>query len=819
MRRIAQCLAPLAALLAVEAVGFHRLIENPSHLIVDGERPSLDHAYRGRTRAIGNDLTSVFLPRFLYVAEHVNTWGRAPSWDALGFGGRPLVGNPQAGGSYPPLWLAWKARSPGGLGWLTAAHLVWAGLGVYALTRVLGFGRSAATLAGVCYEAAPYLIAHTFEGHYPHVWAACWYPWAFWALTIGLRGSPVGLLALPVALAATFLTGHPQEWYYLVVVMTVWVGFEAWRVARESGRREAWRPLTFWVAAVGLSVGLCAVDMVPQLAAGGSSLKAGAASLTHANRYRVHSSNLMQLLSPFSLGGPQDYRGEDNYWETVLSIGLAPLALAALGLFGHPERATVRRWGVLVAATVVFAGGRALGLYSVMYAILPGMNRFRVPARTLFLASLGASVLAGAGVDRILRAAVEPATWPRARRRLLAGLGVVAAALIAARATHWLGACGTSRELVALWRAAAEPAVWWAVAGTSALVWLGRSPRGAMRAAIGLGVVAAVELAIQAQSLIVCAPASAFLGDDPAGRAIRADRGDLATPARIATFGTVYPDLNAAALGFEKTNVNDGFQLQHAADLYQRLYPLLDPARPKGPTDGPMDTVVEERRGRVGQAVLDLMAVDYLVSDRALPLPNFEPLATGSDGLSVWKNRSALPRAYVTPRAVVVAKTKVRHAPRVDDLTPRDGVLMARDPLAGTGPNRQPFTTAEWSSPDPDEAVVRVTTAAPGLLVVASTWMPGWTATVDGRPAQVERGNHWQQVVALPEAGAHEVVLRYVPPGLATGTFVSAAAFVAWGAWGVLLAVRRVGALRFDWGARPAPAPARRPAWSAYRSA
>jgi hypothetical protein len=45
--------------------------------------------------------------------------------------------------------------------------------------------------------------------------------------------------------------------------------------------------------------------------------------------------NVFQLLSPFALGGPAAFLGHDNYWETVLSIGLAlsftPLFTASLG--------------------------------------------------------------------------------------------------------------------------------------------------------------------------------------------------------------------------------------------------------------------------------------------------------------------------------------------------------------------------------------------------------------------------------------------------------------------------------------------------------
>ena len=60
-----------------------------------------------------------------------------------------LVGNPQAGCYYPPVWLAWRVGRPSVLGWLTVAHLAWAGLGAYVLTRALGYCRPAAVVAAV----------------------------------------------------------------------------------------------------------------------------------------------------------------------------------------------------------------------------------------------------------------------------------------------------------------------------------------------------------------------------------------------------------------------------------------------------------------------------------------------------------------------------------------------------------------------------------------------------------------------------------------------------------------------------------------------
>ena len=94
-------------------------------------------------------------------------FGHPPAWDSSGFGGRPMVGNPQSGLFYPPVWLAWWSASPAALGWLTVGHLLWGGLGVYVLARGQGLGRWPATVAAGTFQASPYLLAQTFEGHYP----------------------------------------------------------------------------------------------------------------------------------------------------------------------------------------------------------------------------------------------------------------------------------------------------------------------------------------------------------------------------------------------------------------------------------------------------------------------------------------------------------------------------------------------------------------------------------------------------------------------------------------------------------------------------
>lgn len=777
----------------VLSVCFHRLITAPASILVDGRRPSVDHAVRGRARGIGNDLTTVFLPRYAYVVGHSRANGKWPLWDSSGFGGRPLIGNPQAGLSYPPAWAAYRAGRASALGWLTVLHLAWGGLGAFVLSRSLGLGRPASAFAGGCFEASPYLIAHTFEGHYPHVWSACWYPWAFWACNLALREKWLGLWLLPVVLSLTFLTGHPQEWYYLVVALSLWVVSDVVRVFRTGRRAGGVRRALIWGGVVAVSLGLAAIELVPELYVRPWLLNRSVIPLELVHRYHLHSRNLLQLLSPFALGRPETYWGHDNYWETVLSIGLAPLLLLVLGVSRAPERKALSGWGWLVVGAVVFAAGRKLGLFSLAYALLPGMDRFRVPARTLFLASLGASVLAASGAERLSLEGWTAAQWRTIRRRLLGGLLIVGSVVVVlltrdpspAREPTTLRGFPTATSI------ASQGGFWISLLGVIAVVsWAGSHRRGQVGAAWGLGVVALIELSFTAQSLLVCSPAAEFVRREGIGAVLRQGMLDPSGPGRIATLGTVFPDLKAAREGLEKTNVNDGFQIQHAADLYETLYPFLDPPGAAVGVRRPRDAD-GKAWAAVARKVLDLMNVRCVVGDVTAPMPGLvrtDDAGPHGKGPVIWSNPTALPRAYVVPRAVVRVGDAATLMETLYALNPREAVVMSGDPLVGT--ERQPFTPAEWVSGDPDVVTIRVETSAPGLLVVGNTWMPGWEATVDANPAPVWRGNHWQQVVAIPKAGRHEIVITYRPRGLWAGTAVTLATLAGWGGLGLVLCTR-----------------------------
>ena len=704
MQRARKVLWFLPMLVAI--VPFARLAAEPSGLIVDPSRPSVDRDLPDDSRSLGNDLTRLFLPHHARIAREVARTGKVAGWDPWGFGGRPLVGNPQAGLWYPPIWLAWRWWTPSALGWLTVAHLAAGGLGIYVLARALRIRPFGSAIAGGLYATAPYVLGQTYEGHYPHVWAECLYPFTLRALLAwrsdGLigRSTVAWRAALPVLLALSALTGHVQEGFYLGLVLGAWIAVQGARRFRRDRSLPRPRSVAAIVGLLAIVVGLLAVEWLPDSLALQHVRRGLRPTAADASKYRVHPANLLQILSPFALGGPSDYRGPGSYWESLLSIGLVPLTLAIAGAAWSRNRRAALALSALALASILFAFGRGGVVFDVLFATVPGMGRFRVPARSLFLASLAGALLAGMGIDAIARRA-----------------------------------------------------------------------RGRPRLATALGVLALVETCGYGLALIRVAPASQFVGPEPVGRAMAALAPDA--PFRIRARDSFYGDARAFALGFEKTNLYDSFQIGCAADLYERLYPMFG---------APIPARFPQRfRPDLQADILDRMNVLFLVTDRDDDRFGWPIAASGTwrgERYTIRRNPRPLPRAYVVPAAQVVPDGP-GSVDRFLDFPARESVIMPRDPMPVRGP-RQPFTPAEYDARGPDRIEVKVATEHPGLLVVADTWMPGWNATLDGSPAPILRGNRGQRVVVLSEPGRHRVVMTYTPPGLSLGRGITLATLAAW---------------------------------------
>ncbi len=131
---------------------------------------------------------------------------------------------------------------------------------------------------------------------------------------------------------------------------------------------------------------------------------------------------------------------------------------------------------------------------------------------------------------------------------------------------------------------------------------------------------------------------------------------------------------------------------------------------------------------------------------------------------ALYEYSAALPRALVLTRWTVETNATRLAARLVDPaFQPGAEVLLGAAP-AGVTPSGG-HATAMVTSMQNRRVVVEVKDVpqAGGVLLLNDRWHENWRATVDGRPAEVLRGNMIMRAVAVP-GGAHVVEFRHEPP-------------------------------------------------------
>ena len=132
-----------------------------------------------------------------------------------------------------------------------------------------------------------------------------------------------------------------------------------------------------------------------------------------------------------------------------------------------------------------------------------------------------------------------------------------------------------------------------------------------------------------------------------------------------------------------------------------------------------------------------------------------------------------VPTARVAP-SLGTALSQMIHQP----FQPDQEVILADDSTttgtlaAGLPGERGGHGTAQIVSYAPNDVRLHTSTDGDAWLVLSDTYYPGWTASVDGQPAPVLRGDVLFRVVPVP-AGEHDVELRFEPSSVKIGLGIS----------------------------------------------
>ena len=398
----------------------------------------------GKTVFWGTQITQ-FVP---WWTQAVNTLraGELPLWNPLNGMGAPLLANYQSALLYPPTWLVLGlglVLGTAALAWgqalLIMLHLMWAGLGMAALVKRLGWGELPQLVSGLAFGMSGYLVARS---HFLTInFAVSWLPWillATYQLVKSKRTNYV-ILKLGLILGLQLLAGHAQITWYSILLAIAWMLFWAWLTDRWNAIK---RSSIHFVAAVFAGISLAAVQLLPTAEYLLQSQRSAAVDFDTAMIYSFWPWRIVTLFVPNMFGSPAagDYQGYATYWEDAIYIGLLPVILAVLAIMSRRKKRVETNlvWFAAVAILVgsLFALGDNTPIFPWLYRNMPTFDMFQAPTRYSIWAVFSLALLAGMGAKLWRRPESRGWYWSR--------LGVMAAVSVSLSAGlgWWLSSTG-----------------------------------------------------------------------------------------------------------------------------------------------------------------------------------------------------------------------------------------------------------------------------------------------------------------------------------------------------------------------------------------
>jgi hypothetical protein len=754
-----------------------------------------------------------------------------PLWNPYLNGGQPLLSNPSYAAFYPPSWLVLVLAPARALSVLVVLHAAIGFAGAFFFARRLGAGRGAASLAALGYTGSG--AALSLISAFTLFCSMAWFPWflawgdAALAATTWRRRLAAALWA-GGAFALQLLNGEPATVLVsgfglcCLTLPRLLAAFWARPGSGESRGKAVLAVLTAAALPAGVALALALVQLLPTLGRLADSPRAGGLSTAQATAWSAPPERLVELVFPRFYGDPARdqenlYFGwhlNDRDYPYVLSI-YPGLLLAVLGLSALLQWPVPRRAGLALAA--LLGAGLALGRHNPLYEALrhaiPALGLLRFPEKFVILA-VAALVFAGAlGWQRLQdeRAAGrrDSADFPLALSLvfLLLACGLTAALYLRPTLAPWIvrahGAPHPSAAAIARGVAFLRAEGFWAI-GTAAAVallfTLCRFPWPSRRA-LGFAAVAllAADLWHYDHGLIRTLPATAYEKPPalaatllPPGDRIYVPKPPEGRPDFILREGD--PGLALVRTQLERLDPYSGalWGLSYAGnedyDLmatgYARLVLLV--LRNE-----------EERQPDLARRFLGAWNVGTIVERRPAAEWLSEAAAEAASGMPARPARPAvaLKNPYRLPR--------YRFVPRVNfhpsyasalAVARQQGYAFDRNEHC-VAPERSPAIVAYPARPQllglADTGArlrARYRSASPAFFTFATTFDPGWHATVDGAPVAAWPTAACQIGVELP-AGEHQLVLAYRDPRVAIGAALSLAVLLAWCA--ALLYLRR----------------------------
>jgi len=196
---------------------------------------------------------------------------------------------------------------------------------------------------------------------------------------------------------------------------------------------------------------------------------------------------------------------------------------------------------------------------------------------------------------------------------------------------------------------------------------------------------------------------------------------------------------------------------------------------------------IEAQIKQVGDAAIDwedkfryqflsLTGVKYIVglkNERFLPPEHSFNKVWENDQWAAWEYKKALPRSFWVPN-FVEEKDKQKRADLIfNPEFPLDKKVVLSEIITGDWDFKEEGEgKVEVLSYQPNKVILQVEADQDGLVFLSDVYYPGWCVTIDGQQTKIYQANYAFRAVPVP-SGKHKVIFSFFPDSFKKGLHIS----------------------------------------------
>lgn len=714
--------------------------------------------------------------------------------------------------------------------WFIFAYL----LGFYILLRAFNFRQSLAALGSIIWAFSSYFLIIIAAGHLWKVMALAYLPPMIGGVVLAYRGKYLwGFIVTAVFTAFEIKANHVQmTYYYLFIVLFMVIAYLV-QAIREKRLQHFFKASGILIAAALIGIAINISNLYHTWEYQKESMR-GKSELTKANSTNQTSSGLdrdyitqwsygidetLTLLVPDAKGGasvplsqnatamakanpevenmlPQLYEAIPQYFGTQpgtsgpVYVGAFVLFLFVLGLFIVK---TPIKWALLAATALSILlswGHNFMGFTNFFLDYVPMYAKFRTVASILVIAEFTIPLLAALALKRIVD---EPTVLTKNMKYVYASLALTAGvALAIALMPSMMGPFVSDQERqmlsgiqgmtpdvqnmmlssIATMRGAMVSADAWRsiviiIIGVAMLLLFKAQKIKAIYLIVGISALCLIDL---------WQVDKRYLNDDMFVPKSERDTPQQATATDLQILkdkSLSYRVLNFASGAFNENNTSyfhKSIGGYHPAKLrrYQEMIdkyiaPEMQTAMQAIANKG---GVMSEVDGRKLFPILNMLNAKYFI----VPLQ-------GNATTSI-QNPYAQGNGWFVDKLTYVADANAEYAGVGKIDVSHEAVADKKfEPILGQTQTNDSTARVVLTKYEPNNMTYTVSSTKGGVVVFSEVYYPGWTATIDGQPAELGRVNYILRALNV-KAGKHEVVLDFHPTSISTTETIAYAALI-----------------------------------------